>query len=374
MLSKNAIHPFQLSNLHKMTHANTNVWTFDLSSFMVLLSEDEELNYRLMRRSIYEILCTAPAAGLQSYLRSYSVAIEKVGPIYISQLGRKSAPLRNLRLANTIASYNLLCDSRYSVYQIPALQDTRNNLKDIRSLSWMLATWIITAAIITLLAILPDTSWVGIVNCAVLPGWSIALRIIESQCIYIATSSPSQPDCLDSVIIIGRRNSCLILEGSRQDISRWTGLGVEVKDSVSSKFTEYFTRITTLLILVFVFVSIPNGTLHDQVSFIAMNILGQANVKIGKYLNAKSCLGSLSKITSTNVPSRTHVYGLLLRRFGNGDWVDEVGLLPNTAIWKDWRKLVIASQSDSKELYEKIVQEHSKPKENLEILVHPETR
>lgn len=69
-----------------------------------------------------------------------------------------------------------------------------------------------------------------------------------------------------------------------------------------------------------------------------------------------------------DVPSRTHVYGLLLRRFGNGDWVDEAGLLPNTAIWKDWRKLVVASLSDSKELYEKIVQEHSKTNENSKIL------
>jgi len=351
-----------------MTHANTNVWTFDLSSFMVLLGEDEELNYRLMRRSIYEILCTAPAAGLQSYLRSYSMVTEKVGPIYISQLGRKSAPLRNLRLANTIASCNLLLDSRYSVYQIPTSQDTRNDMKDVRSLFWMLGTWIITAAIMATLAILPDTSWVGIVNCVVLPAWSIVLRIIESQCIHIATSSPSQPDHPDSVIIIGRRNSCFILEGSRRDVSRWTGLGVEAKDSISSKFTEYFTRITTLLILVFVFVSIPNGTLHDQVSFITINLLGQANVKIGKYLNARSCLGSLSKITSTDVPSRTHVYGLLLRRFGNGDWVDETGLLPNTAIWKDWRKLVVATQSDSKELYEKVVQEHSKTNEESKIL------
>jgi hypothetical protein len=351
-----------------MTQASTNVWTFDLSSFMVLLGEDEELNYRLMRRSIYEILSAAPAAGLQSYLRSYTVITDKVGPIYISQLGSKSAPLRNLRLANTISSCNLLHDSRYSVYQIPASQDTRNNLTDVRSLLWMVATWIIAAAIMITLAILPDTSWIGIVNCAVLPGWSIALRVIESHCTYIATNSPSQPDHPDSVIIIGRRNSCFVLEGSRRDISRWTGLGVEVKDSNYSKFIEYFTRIITLLILVFVFISIPNGTLHDQVSFIAINLLGQANVKMGKYLNARSCLGSLSNITSTDVPSRTHVYGLLLRRFGNGEWVDQAGLLPNTAIWKDWREQVVTSQLDPKELYERIVYKHFKTQENSKTL------
>jgi hypothetical protein len=85
-----------------MSHASTNVWSFDLSSFMVLVGEDEESNYRLMRRSIYELLSAAPVAGLQSYLRSYSTITDKVGPTYISQLGGKSAPLRNMRLANTI--------------------------------------------------------------------------------------------------------------------------------------------------------------------------------------------------------------------------------------------------------------------------------
>jgi hypothetical protein len=178
--------------------------------------------------------------------------------------------------------------------------------------------------------------------------------VIENHGTYITTSSPSQPNCTDSIIILGQRNSCFVLEGSREDISRWTGLGVEVKDDGPSKHIEYFTRIMTLLVLVFIFVSIPNGTVHDQVSFIVINILSQANVKIGKYLNARSCLRSILKISDNNTPSRTHVYGLLLRHFGNGDWVDQAALLPNTSLWKSWREEVIVSQMDPKELYEKL--------------------
>ena len=144
---------------------------------MVLVGEDEESNYRLMRRSIYELLSAAPVAGLQSYLRSYSTITDKVGPTYISQLGGKSAPLRNMRLANTINSCNLLRDSKYSIYRIPASQHTKNDLSDVRSLLWMLATWVIVAGIIATLVIVPDASWIGISNCVMLPAWSICCVI-----------------------------------------------------------------------------------------------------------------------------------------------------------------------------------------------------
>jgi hypothetical protein len=39
-------------------------WNFDVSSFIVLVSEAKEFNYRLMQRSLLEYFTAAPIAGL----------------------------------------------------------------------------------------------------------------------------------------------------------------------------------------------------------------------------------------------------------------------------------------------------------------------
>jgi len=54
----------------------TTSWKFDVSSFMVLLGESEEFNYRLMRRSLPECMSAAPVAGIQSYLHSPFTLVE----------------------------------------------------------------------------------------------------------------------------------------------------------------------------------------------------------------------------------------------------------------------------------------------------------
>jgi hypothetical protein len=274
-----------------------------------------------------------PAAGLQNHLRSYATITATVGQTYISQSGGNTAPLRNMRLANTIRSRDLLGDSRYCIYRIPPSQDTRNTLNDLSSLIWMLVAWLIVAGAFVTLALLPGAYWIGYTNWALLPAWSIALRLIDQKCIHMAKNIPSQPLRHDSVIVLGRWNSCFILEGSREDINHWTGLGLAVNKSNTSTILGYLTRTTTLLVLTFVFISIPNGTVYDQVSFIVINILGQVNLKVGRYLNAKTCLRSTEKIKDVKAPTRTHLYGLLLPQFGNGEWVDRAGLLPNTSVW-----------------------------------------
>lgn len=95
-------------------------WSFDIGSFMILVGEQQEFDYRLMHRCILECLNAAPVAGLQSYLRSFATLRDAQGPNYISPYGCKTAPLRNARLAQTLNSKHLLEDGRCTVYKVAA--------------------------------------------------------------------------------------------------------------------------------------------------------------------------------------------------------------------------------------------------------------
>jgi hypothetical protein len=64
---------------------------------------------------------------------------------------------------------------------------------------------------------------------------------------------------MDAVYFLGRRNSCLVLEGSRRDITAMTGQGVRMHDDASAAWLANATRITTFLVLVFVFRSSPTA-------------------------------------------------------------------------------------------------------------------
>jgi hypothetical protein len=74
---------------------------------------------------------------------------------------------------------------------------------------------------------------------------------------------------------------------------------------------------------------------------------------MGQYLNARRYISSLIKTAQTEVQSRTQVYGLLIRRFGHRNWVEQVDLIPRTLAWKNWQRLVGETKEDPKELYER---------------------
>lgn len=85
---------------------------FDASALMVLISENEELKYRLSGRNLLQALCAAPVAGIQTYLKSYDVLLEPISYTYFSPYGGKSAPLRNLASENAIKRGRLLEDGK----------------------------------------------------------------------------------------------------------------------------------------------------------------------------------------------------------------------------------------------------------------------
>jgi len=92
----------------------------------------------------------------------------------------------------------------------------------------------------------------------------------------------------------------------------------------------------SLIVLLLIFTTIPNGSTVDQVAFVLLNIAAQLNVLIGQRLNGRYFLSRLSKIEDSQEDTRTHVYAKLLRRFkGVGEksqWVEVSGLLPKTEV------------------------------------------
>lgn len=325
---------------------------------MILLGETEEMNFRLMRRSLAESLSAAPVAGLQNYLRSNYQLYEALGMNYYSPLCSKSAPLRNMRTSRTISHLKLLKHSGCSVYRVKPRPD-RVGLHQIhwQTQAWVLTTWICFAAIMAVLCYVHTSTWIGITSCAVFSGWSIVLRLLEREFIENARNKPSRSKADDAIIFMGPRNSCLVLEGTRGDICDWTGLGVQPVETKLATFYRALAWLGSLLALLLVFIAIPNGSSTDQIAFVALNLLGQANVKVGQRLNANSCLTSLKKVADEPAETRTHVYGFLLRRFGNGKWVDDMNLLPKTDVWGQWRQQVINNETrDAKVLYEECLE------------------
>ncbi|KAI9822642.1 MAG: hypothetical protein M1827_000361 [Pycnora praestabilis] len=205
----------------------------------------------------------------------------------------------------------------------------------------------------------PDIPGIGISISGSFLLWSMFLRIAEGHCIGpVRFHSPTRPHDKDAVIFMGRRNSCFVLEGSREDVSRWTGLGLEQKEDRLAVILTNLMRFGSLLQLLFIFAVIPNGTTWDQVGFILFNALGQLNLLVCGRLGARRCMESLDKVSETEVGTRTHVYGELLRKFGDGKWVETASLLPETDIWSRWRKLVLENRErDCKALYAQSVNE-----------------
>lgn len=334
-------------------------WKFDVASFMILLGEDYEFRYRLMRRGLAENLSIAPVAGLQNYLRSYSELSEATGIEYISPFGCKKASLRNMRLAKVISQKDLLQNGRFTVYRLPN-GEAGTGGKIISA--WTLTTYVIFIAIVIgLRAAIPNPSWIGSVSCGVLSLWSMTLRLLEPCCVQTVGKSAASPDDEDAAIILGRRDSCVVVEGFRMDVMAWTGLGVELIDSPAARAWRCISRLGSLLVLVLMFATITNGTICDQVQFIALNLLGLANLMLGLWLNATSCTNSFKKLKQERVESRTEVWGILLRKFPHGEWVSLLGI-PKTDVWDDWKaRVVVDLATKPKELYKKCLKEVRRP-------------
>ena len=332
--------------------APSNGWSFDIGSFMVLLGDHQETEYRLMQRCVLECFTAAPVSGLQSYTRSLSTLTDVSGREYISPYGCKRAPLRNMRLSQTLASKDLLKDGRCLIYRIsPHGTEGRSQRLFISLVLWILCSWVIFCCIITSVWMSGTTTWIGISSCVSLTVLSNIIRLVENRSVEITPPAPTAPEAEDAVIFMGRRNSCFVLEGTREDVARWTGFGLQVKRGPKFKVGEVGIRLASLALLVFVFSTVPNGTTWDQVAFICLNLLGLINNALGRFLAGSRCQAHPRKKFEGRAETRTHVYGFLLRHFGGGAWVNEVELIPRTPIWRRWKEEVVKSDLDAKAVY-----------------------
>ncbi|KAI1088696.1 hypothetical protein F5B19DRAFT_470197 [Rostrohypoxylon terebratum] len=332
-------------------------WNFDVSAFLVLLSEDEELGFRRASKRLVDVLSLAPVSGLQAYLRDYSTLIDVEERQYISPYGKKVAPLRNIRVAQMISRRCLLEDGTITFCEI---KNTSSKAGTIPALCWLLTlfSWIVFAALVAASFLNDSVSWIGKSNLIAFALWSIFLRALDAISFVPAKVKPSFPDEHDAAIFLGRRNSAFVIEGSRQDVLRWTGTGLDYRRDLSRTwqtslaYLHWIARIGTFILLTFVFCTIPNGTSEEQIIFIVYNVLGQLTTWTALRLHTKWTLSELQCVEKRNVPTRTHVYAELLRRYDQDDWSEAVGLLPNTPIWIEWKQRVIKEGIDPKELYD----------------------
>lgn len=342
------------------------LWNFDVSSFMILLGEQEELNLRLMHRPLSGCFTALPVGGLQTYLRSNEQLTTVTGLGYITPVSQKTAPLRNMRLVHMIHKQRLLRDGLSSTYRIPpgsrgVAQRSTGHL----DLVWVVLSWGIFSAIIISLA-LTHSSWIGFVSCSVLVVVSMVLRLSDALTFQISSVQNTFPDNHEATVILGQRNSSLVLEGNRDDICHWTALGLETRLRRSETAWYTFTKALALSTLLLIFIIVPNGTLVDQIAFIVLNCFGQASTKIGQCLSTRSCLASFEKVDIEQSATRTHVYAYLLGRFGNGPWVDKAGFLPGSRDWQLWRSRVTEVSTDAKILYKACFEEVSETSPDIE--------
>ncbi|KAF3936045.1 hypothetical protein ABW20_dc0101296 [Dactylellina cionopaga] len=337
---------------------NTTDWKFDVSSFMVLVGENEEYRYRAMRRSVLECFAAAPIAGIQSYLHSTASLAEGTGLTYFSPSGMKSAPIRNMRLEHSINQKSLLRDGNCYIYEIPSEPLPRSYLPRLGTVLWVVFTWMALAGIFVGLILNQGLTWVGYANVFGFVGFSIFARLLDRYCMEDVEDETAVPDREDAVFILGRRNSCFVLKGTRQSVAERTGYGVRQKEGTLAKLAEYIMRVSSLVVILFIFLTIPNGTTWDQVAFIGINIVGQLNVMIGQNLRAHDYFSKLKLVRQEKTKKRTHVYGFLLREFKDGKWVEESGLLPQTDAWERFRNQVNdfePGQKDDWELYKECI-------------------
>lgn len=349
-------------------------WQFDVSTFMVLLNVEEERHFRLIRRRWLDIWSAAPVAGLQTYLSNKNDITEATGLTYTSPYGGKKAPLRNMRVSRLITLKDLLDDGSIVFYRIREKEKGNSSLASTfkhicgakLSLLLTITTWTIFGGFLGLSMMLPSITWIGISNLSALCAWSIILRSIDRYIWVPQKYSSSYPNRHDAAVFLGRRNSAFVLEGSREDVSKWTGAGLSLRKSSRASALHALSRLGTVALLIFIFCTIPNGSTQDQVLFISYNILGQANTWLGQRLHSKYSMSRLEKMKIEETKQRTHVYAALIKRCGDGEWVDKTELLPRDKQWALWRKKIYESKVDAKKLWEEcgdiIAREDARPK------------
>ena len=339
-------------------------WNFDVSSLIVLIGEDLELQYRLSQRSFPACISAAPVVALQSYMRSYDFLLDVGNLSYSSPYGCKTAPLRNVRLENAIRTNKLLNDKEFNVYKVrPSSTKTSPTKKyDIILAAWTILTWILFGGILAFAILMPKTTWIGVANCAIFTGWSIIIRVIEYFSLRPATAiGTANLGGDDAIYILGRDNSAFVLKGTRGDIKAWTSRGLVYTSIIPDceGLMKGLTRFISLLALLFIFSTIPNAHTMDQLSFILLNALGQINVLVGQKINSRICMAELEKEPPKEVASRTYVYANLIKEFKDvnqdNDWADILDLVPKTKRWATWRAEYSKDTSqDPKDLFNRI--------------------
>ncbi|GAW17405.1 hypothetical protein ANO14919_068620 [Xylariales sp. No.14919] len=334
-------------------------WALDVSSFLVLLSENEELGFRQASKRLSDVLSLAPVSGLQAYLRSYATVIHVQDREYLSPYGRKRAPLRNIRVAQMISQRGVLDDGYVAIFRIGNAAQSSPQKRRLSAICWALAaiSWISFAGLLFVAFWTRSITWVGKSNFLAFALWSVYLRVLDAVSFTPSKATPAFPDNPDAAVFLGRRNSAFILEGSREDIIRWTGLGLSYRENTSRQWQQFvkglqaIARVGTFSLLAFMFSTIPNGSLEDQVIFVAYNVLGQLNTWLGLYLHTHRTLLDLEPVSRIPVPTRTHVYAMLIRRYGDENWTD-FDLIPKSPVWDMWRQqVVITPTADPKELW-----------------------
>ena len=341
--------------------SNSKGWSFDVGAFMVLLGEDEEKQYRLMQRSIPECISAAPVAGLQSYLRSFSTFTELSKREYLAPYSRRSKQLRNLRLDRSITLRRCLKDGHFCGYRVTP-NDTGKRSGRMLYLQWLwgVSTWLLVAAILGLTYVFGQMTWIGLSACAALVGWSIFIRLAESYCLKLKPHTEvSDKEKPDAMVLLGRRNSCFLLEGNRAEIERWVDWDITFEDGLSYTILDSFVQLGSLMLLLYIFITMPNGSTYDQIAFIGINTLGQLNVWLGQQLNSLRCLAAFddTKNRKDDAAFRTNILGALIKKFGSGKWLDDLSILPateETEVWRQWRQQVGESKQNSKNLWNEI--------------------
>ncbi|KAI1111775.1 hypothetical protein F5Y14DRAFT_300490 [Nemania sp. NC0429] len=332
-------------------------WNLDVSAFLVLLSKNQEVAFRRANKRLSDVLSLAPVSGLQGYLQSYMSVVDVQDREYISPYGRKRAPLRDMRLAQMIARTGVLDDGHVTTYQIdndaqPSAQSRRMVVR-----CWLvtITSWILFSALILIAFQASSITWVGKSNLLALGIWSVFLRVLDAVSLTPSESKPLFPDRPDAVIFLGRRNSAFILEGTREDVLQWTGLGLRYRTAWGLKYLHIISRIGTLLLLAFMFLTIPSGSSDDRALFFSYNVLGQLNTWLGLHMHTRRTFLELEPLSKIPVATRTHVYAVLLRRFQEEKgWTEYVNILPRTPVWNEWRRQVVEVDEDAKVLWERI--------------------
>lgn len=289
---------------------------------------------------------------------------------YFSPYGCKSAPLRNMKLENAIRQMGLMADGNYNVFHITSEDRRRRKGKTRPELclrAWCVVSWVIFIGVIAFCILSPWTTWISTTNCVVLTIWSVGVRVFEHLAVIptaLNVDAISYPDDPDAIFILGRCSSAFILEGSRKDIKRWTSPGLELNPRVKLAQRKIklkvIIRASTIVVLLLIFSTVPNGSTIDQAMFVALNVLGQANTMLGSWLNAQCCLDTLERRIGIDggVAMRTQLNARLIRDFhgrGEKNWIEKAQLLPQTHVWMQWSKdLVDNKLADPKRLYNQI--------------------